>query len=154
VAKPRDRKFLGFSFTGGKEPKRAIAPKALKRFKERVVELTRRGKGMSLRQLIESLGAYLRGWRGYFGFCQTRSVLVKLDRWIRRRLRCVVLRHWKTGKRWYAELVKRGVSEALAAKTAGSAKGPWRHSRSMALHVALPDAFWRWLGLPSVAGDG
>ena len=154
VARPKDRKFLGFSFTGGQGPKRRIAPKALSRMKERVRELTRRGKGMSLRQLIAPLNDYLRGWRAYFGKCQTPSVLEKLDTWIRRRLRCVVLRHWKTGRRRYAELVKRGVSEDLAAKTAGSAHGPWRLSRSVALHVAFPNAFWDWLRVARVAAVG
>src|SRR5882672_634320 len=86
VARPKQRKFLSFSFTGGKEPKRRIAPKAILRFKERIRELTRRTQGRSLRQIIEPLSVYLRGWRGYFGFCQTPSITRALDEWIRRRL--------------------------------------------------------------------
>jgi RNA-directed DNA polymerase len=150
VARPKDRKFLGFSFTGGKELKRRIAPKALKRFRERVRELTGQGKGSSLRQVIEPLASYLRGWVGYFGVCQTPSVLKKQDAWIRRRLRCVVLRHWNTGRRLYAELVNRQVSPDLAAKTAGSACNRWRLSKSPALHIALPNALFTRLGLPNV----
>jgi RNA-directed DNA polymerase len=89
VAKPSVRKFLGFSFTGGNEPRRRIAPQALARFKARVRELTRRTCGRSLKQIVKELSVYLTGWRGYFGFCQTPSVLRELDRWLRRRLRAI-----------------------------------------------------------------
>src|SRR5690348_1128388 len=71
VAKPSIRKFLGFSFTGGKEPRRRIAPQALDRFKARVRELTRRTRGQSLAQIVKKLSVYLIGWRGYFGFCRS-----------------------------------------------------------------------------------
>ncbi|MCY2954409.1 MAG: hypothetical protein NTU53_20960 [Planctomycetota bacterium] len=152
VARPRERKFLSFSFPNGKEPKRRIAPKALDRFKARIRELTRQARGQSLRQMVVPLGVYLRGWRGYFGVCQTPSVLRALDEWIRRRLRCLVLRHWRTGRRKYAELVKRGVGRDLAAQTSGSSHGPWRLARSPALSIALPNAFWDWLGIEHVAG--
>jgi RNA-directed DNA polymerase len=84
VARPQARKFLGFSFTGGKEPKRRIAPQALLRCKRRVRELTRRTRGVSLPQMTKELASYLRGWKGYFGYCQTPSVLHGLDQWIRR----------------------------------------------------------------------
>ncbi len=79
VARPQERKFLGFSFTGGAEVKRRIAPKALLRCKRRVRELTRRTRGISLPQMTKKLSAYLRGWKGYFGCCQTPSVLHGLD---------------------------------------------------------------------------
>jgi RNA-directed DNA polymerase len=151
VDRPLRRKFLGFSFTGGKSPKRRIAPKAIERFKERIRELTRQAKGQSLRQMVGPLGQYLRGWRTYFGINQTPSVTQTLDEWIRRRLRCVVLRHWKTGRRRFAELRKRGVGKDLAAQTAGSSHGPWRLARSPALSIALPNRFWDWLGIERVA---
>jgi len=148
VARPQERTFLGFSFTGGMEPKRRIAPKARQRFKERVRELTRRTRGIHLQTMVEQLATYLRGWRGYFSFCQTPSVLGDLDSWVRRRLRCFVWKQWKRGKRRFAELRRLGVNRELAAKTAGSSHGPWRISRSPALSFALPDAFFIALGLP------
>jgi RNA-directed DNA polymerase len=129
VAKPQERKFLGFSFTSGKELKRKIAPKAIDRFKERVREITHKSKGNSMKTVMEELAQYLRGWRGYFGFCETPSVLQQLDSWVRRRVRCAFWRQWKTGRKRYAELVKRGVRAELAAKTAGSRRGPWRVSQ-------------------------
>jgi len=133
VARPQDRKFLGFSFTYGAQPKRRIAPRARQRFKQRVRELTRRTRGISLPVMVNQLAVYLRGWRGYFGFCQTPSVLKDLDSWVRRRLRCVQWKQWKRGKRRFAELRRLGVGKDLAAQTAGSPHGPWRISRSPAL---------------------
>ena len=76
VARPQERKFLGFSFTAGPEVKRVIAPKALDRFKRRIREITRRAKGVSMKTTIEELAPYMRGWRGYFGFCETPEVLI------------------------------------------------------------------------------
>ena len=151
VDRPSRRKFLGFSFTGGKNAKRRIAPKAIDRFKERIRELTRQAKGQSLRQMVVPMGQYLRGWRAYFGINQTPSVVKALDEWIRRRLRCLVLKHWKTGRKRFAELRKRGVGKDLAAHTAGSCHGPWRLAKSPALSIALPNRFWDWLGIPRVA---
>jgi len=148
VARPWERKFLGFSFTAAKEPKRRIAPKTLLRFKKRVRELTKRNRGVSLARMVAQLSRYLIGWRGYFGFCQTPSVLAGLDSWIRRRLRCFQWKLWKRGKTRYAELRRRGVGKDLAAQTAGSPRGPWHLSRSPALSFALPGAYLDSLGLP------
>ena len=152
VAKPSIRKFLGFSFTGGRAPKRRIAPQALDRFKARVRELTRRTRGRSLAQIVKELSVYLRGWRGYFGFCQTPSVLRALDEWTRRRLRAIAWKQWKRGRTRFAELRRRGVGRDLAAQTAGSPRGPWRVSNSPALTIALPIVYFGSLGLSSVAG--
>jgi len=148
VARPAKRKFLGFSFTSGKQPKRRIAPKTLLRFKKRIRELTKRNRGVSLEQMVQQLRRYLIGWRGYFGFCQTPSVLRNLDSWVRRRLRCFQWKQWKRGKTRFAELRKRGVGKNLAAQTAGSSRGLWHISRSPALSFALPGAYFDSLGLP------
>jgi RNA-directed DNA polymerase len=101
--------------------------------------------------MAAELARYLSGWRGYFGFCQTPSVLLALDHWIRRRLRCVAWKQWKRGRNRFAQLRKRGVSRDLAAQTAGSAHGPWRLSASPALHLALPNATFSALHFPSLA---
>jgi RNA-directed DNA polymerase len=150
VAVPWQRKFLGFSFTSG-TPRRRIAPQALARFKSRVRELTRRTRGASLKQIIREVSRYLVGWRGYFGICQTPSVLRGLDRWVRRRLRCIAWKQWKRGRTRFAELRRRGVGKDLAATTAGSAHGPWRLSNSPALAIALPNALLGTLGLAALA---
>ena len=147
VGKLWECKFLGFRFVGGKESKRSIAPTSLARFKERVRELTRRTRGVTIERMIEQVNRYLIGWRGYYGFCETPSILKLLDSWIRRRLRSVVWKQWKRGKRRFAELRRLGVGADLAAQTAGSAHGPWRISRSPALSYALPNAYFDRLGL-------
>src|SRR5262247_368214 len=151
VAKPSVRKFLGFSFTGGNEPRRRIAPQAIARFKAKVRELTRRTRGASLPQIVKELSVYLVGWRGYFGFCQTPSVLRALDEWTRRRLRAIAWKQWKRGPTRFAELRRRGVGRDLAAQTAGSPHGPWRLANSPALKLAMPNAAFGPLGLASVA---
>jgi RNA-directed DNA polymerase len=152
VARPWERKFLGFSFTANREPKRRIAPKAVLRFKEKVRELTRRTRGVSTERMAEDLARYLRGWVGYFGRCQTPSVLEDLEKWFRRRLRSAIWKQWKRGTVRFAELRKRGVGKDLAAKTAGSAHGPWRLADSPGLHFALPNAYFDSLGLPRLTG--
>jgi RNA-directed DNA polymerase len=151
VAKPSVRKFLGFSFTGGKQPRRRIASQALVRFKARVRKLTRRTRGASLPQIVKELSVYLIGWRGYFGFCQTPSVLRALDEWTRRRMRAIAWKQWKRGQTRFDELRRRGVGRDLAAQTAGSPHGPWRLANSPALNIALPTAYFSSLGLRSVA---
>jgi RNA-directed DNA polymerase len=148
VARPWERKFLGFSFTANREPKRRIAPKAVLRFKEKVRELTRRTRGVSTERMAEDLARYLRGWIGYFGKCQTPSVLDDLEKWFRRRLRSAIWKQWKRGTVRFAELRKRGVGKDLAAQTAGSAHGPWRLAESPGLHFALPNAYFDSLGIP------
>jgi RNA-directed DNA polymerase len=148
VARPWERKFLGFSFTANREPKRRIAPKAVLRFKGKVRELTGRTRGVKVEKLAEELGQYLRGWIGYFGRCQTPSVLQGLEEWTRRRLRSVIWKQWKRGPTRFAELRKRGVGKDLAAQTAGSDHGPWRLANSPALGLALPNAYFDSLGIP------
>lgn len=148
VARPDKRKFLGFSFTSDRQPRRRIAPKAVERFKKRVRELTRRTRGVSIAMMVEELSTYLRGWLSYFGFCQTRSVLRGLEQWLRRRLRSVLWKQWKRGRTRFAELRKRGVGADLAAQTAGSSHGPWHLANSPALAIALPNAYFDSLGLP------
>jgi RNA-directed DNA polymerase len=153
VARPRDRKFLGFSFTSGKQARRRIAPKAILRFKERIRELTCRTPGISMEQRAKELSAYLRVWRGYFGFCQTPSILYSLDQWLRRRLRSVLWKQWKRGNKRFAELRKPAIGHDLAAKTAGSSQGPWRLANSRALAIALPNSYFDSLGIPRLAGS-
>jgi RNA-directed DNA polymerase len=148
VARPSERKFLGFSFTAGRQPgRRKISPQAKRRFEERIRELTRRKRGRKLDDIIEELNRYLSGWRGYFGFCETPSVLKELDGWIRRRLRAYVWKHWKTFKRRREVLMRRNVNRVHATTLAASQKGPWRISRTHTLQHALPNAFFDSLGL-------
>src|SRR5580658_10107866 len=149
VARPQERKFLGFSFTTGPDIKRRIAPKSLERFKRRIRDITQRVKGVSMKTTMEELAPYMRGWRGYFGFCQTPEVLVALTRWVRLRLRAALWRQWKTPRRRRAALIALRVFGQLC-NTADSGRGPWHLDRSKALSVGLSNAHFKSLGLPSL----
>jgi RNA-directed DNA polymerase len=151
VDRPAKRKFLGFSFTNRKQPRRRIAPQSLDRFRSRVREMTRRTRGKSLAQIVKELNVYLIGWRGYFGFCETPSTLSELDQWTRRRLRALVWKQWRHGPNRFAELRRCGVGRVMAAQTASSSRGPWRLSASPVLSMALSNAFFKSLGLATVA---
>jgi len=147
VARPEERKFLGFSISNDGSERR-IAPKALDKFKERIREMTSRTRGLSLPQIIEELTPYLVGWRGYFGFCQTPRVLTNLEAWIRRRLRSYLWRQWGNGHNRFKELRRRGVSQFRAAVAAGSPTGFWRMSGHPAVQAALRNHHFDSLGLP------
>jgi RNA-directed DNA polymerase len=153
VARPQERTFLGFSFIEGPEIKRVIAPRSLERFKQRIRDITRRAKGVSMKTTMAQLASYMRGWRGYYRFCETPQVLLYLTRWVRLRLRAALWRQWKTPRRRRAALMTLGVSPQLAANTAGSGKGPWRLARSKALFIGLSNAHFRSLGLPSLVEE-
>jgi len=149
VARPWHRSFLGFTVKDDPAFRRCIADKAVTRFKERVRELTRRHRGVSLEKMIADLTPFVRGWAGYFGFSQWRE-LPSLDGWIRRRLRCVVWVQWKTRGQRYRELRRLNVPERSASAAIFSPKGPWRLSSSEALHRAFTKARFRRLGLLSM----
>jgi len=127
VARPQERKLLGFSFSTGPEIKRMIAPKALERFKHRIRETTRRAKGVSMETTIAELAPYLRGWRSYFGFCEMPYVLIQLTRWVRLRLRAAMWRQWKTPRRRRAALLALGFARDWLAtqRVADAALGTW-----------------------------
>jgi RNA-directed DNA polymerase len=147
VARPEERKFLGFSISNDGSQRR-IAPKALDKFKAQIRDMTRRTGGFSLQQLIKELKPYLVGWRGYFGFCQTPQVLTNLEAWIRRRLRLYLWRQWRTGQNRFKELRHRGVLKFNAAGAAGSPTGLWRMSGHPSIQQALRNGYFDSLGLP------
>lgn len=150
VDRPWKRKFLGFSFTCNKEPRIRLAPKTLKRFKEKVCKLTCRSKSQSMKKRIDSLNTYLMGWIGYFKLADTRSVLHSLDEWVRRRLRMCYLKQWKKPKTKKRNLVALGLPSEWASLIGGSRKGYWRLSKTPQVNKALGLVFWREQGLKSL----
>lgn len=148
VDKPERRKFLSFTFSA-KKATVLIAEKAKKRFRDRVRELTTRGR--SALQIIADLNPFLRGWAGYFGFCGAYWELRELDSWIRRRLRALSWRAWKRPRKRFRELTRRGVDWFTAIRMVRYKASPWRASRSIAMSKALPDRLWHdQLGLQSL----
>lgn len=147
VDRPWNRTFLGFTFTrsGRRSSRIKISERSIDAFKQEIRRISSRTRGISIKRVISDLSQYLRGWKAYFRLAEARSVLRDLDKWIRRRLRCVHLKQW--GRSGYRELRKRGVSVRLAWNTAKSAHGPWRLSQSPALSFALPLKYFVSLGL-------
>ena len=144
VGRPWERQFLGFTLS--KRLNRSISSKSIKRFKNRIREITCRVRGRRIEVIVKELRRYMLGWQAYFNFTEVRSILKELDSWVKRRLRCYLWKQW--GRRGYRELLKRGVSRDLAWNTSKSAHGPWRLSRSPGLAFALTAKYFAGLGLP------
>ena len=144
VDRPWRRQFLGFTFSW--KLNRRISEESIKRFKNRIREITRRVRGRRIEVIVKELRQYMLGWQAYFNITQVRHILRELDSWVKRRLRCYLWKQW--GRRGYRELKKLGVSTKLAWNTAKSAHGPWRLSRSPGLAFALPAKYLAALGLP------
>jgi group II intron reverse transcriptase/maturase len=152
VARPQDRKFLGYSFwyARGGVVRRRVAPKALVGMKDRVREITARNGGRSMERVIAELRSYLTGWKAYFRLAETPRVLSDLDEWIRHRLRLVQLKQWKRGTTTFRELRARGMSPMAAAKVAVNTRRWWRNA-GMAIHIALPTSYYDQMGVPRLA---
>jgi len=148
VGRPWERKYLGFCMTNSrKAPKIRIHWKTIKRFRERVREITARRRGRSLAQVIGELKRFMSGWWNYYGITESFNRLRPLAHWIRRRLRALVWKHWKNRKTRVGELLKRGVSRNYAVTTGCARKGPWRMSKVKWVNIALPDGHFESLGL-------
>ena len=134
-----ERKFLGFSFTSAKTPKRRIAPKAVVRFKERVRELTSRTRGVSIDRMAEELARFLRGWIGYFGNCETPSVLRSLEEWTRRRRRSAIWKQWKRGRSDSLNCRNGEWANSLPLKRQAvpTVHGRWRTARPLLSHCPM-----------------
>lgn len=153
VARPWDRKFLGYSFWLSSLGKilRRIAPKAIEAMKERVRQITRRHGGRSVSSVVRELSSYLRGWKNYFALSELRGELGYLDGWIRRRLRAIHLKQWKRAWTVCRELLARGGSIHLARGAAAHYQRCWRIAAHNALQVAFPNRYFDELGLPRLA---
>jgi RNA-directed DNA polymerase len=147
VDRPWKRKFLGFSLTMHKESRVRVAPKSVERFKDKLREQFRKGRGRNLQTFLEGLKPQLRGWANYYSMAETRSVFEELDQWIRRKLRCMEWRKWKRGRRRQQRLIAMGLGRETARASAFNGRGPWWNAGATHMNVALPTAYFRRLGL-------
>lgn len=152
VGRPWRRKFLGFSFTSGKEPKVRIAKESIKRMKSKIREITSRKKPYPLSYRIEKLNQYLMGWCGYFALADTPSMFKTVEAWIRRRLRMCVWKAWKKPRTKVRKLIGLGVSKGQAYEWGNTRKSYWRISSSPILHRTLGNSYWSSQGLKSLMG--
>jgi group II intron reverse transcriptase/maturase len=150
VARPWERKFLGYSLTWHKAPKLKIAPTSLKRLEDKIREVLKGARGRSLTKVIDELNPILRGWMAYFKLTETKRVLEKLDGWIRRKLRCILWRQWKRPYTRAKNLMKAGLVEERAFRSAFNQRGPWWNSGASHMNQAFPKSFFDRLGLVSL----
>lgn len=151
VASVVGRKFPGYSFWFAKDGvKRKVAAKPLAAFKQRVRQLTRRSGGRSMGEVVERLRPYLLGWKAYFGLAQTPRIWLRLDEWLRHRLRAIQLKHWKRGKTMYRELHALGASATVAQRVAANSRRWWRNSDGL-LKTVMTIAYFDRLGVPRLS---
>lgn len=150
VARPWERKFLGYSLTWHKAPKLRIAPTSLKRQEDKIRAVLQGARGRSLKKVIDELNPMLRGWMVYFKLTETKRVLEELDGWIRRKLRCILWRQWKRPYTRAKNLMKAGLTEERAFRSAFNQRGPWWNSGASHMNQAFPKSFFDRLGLVSL----
>ncbi len=150
VDRPWHRKFLGYSMTWHRQPRLKVAPTSLVRFKNKVREVLRGGRGRNLKRVIEDLTPRLRGWVNYFRLSEVKGVFEELDGWIRRKLRCMLWRQWKRNYTRAKNLMKRGLGKERAFKSATNGRGPWWNAGASHMNEAFPKRFFDGLGLVSM----
>ena len=150
VARPWQRKFLGYSLTWHKTPKLKIAPTSLRRLEDKIREVLQGARGRSLSYTIAELNPVLRGWMAYFKLSETKKALEELDGWIRHKLRCILWRQWKRPYTRAKNLMKAGLTEERAWRSACNQRGPWWNSGASHMNQAFPKSFFDRLGLVSL----
>jgi RNA-directed DNA polymerase len=151
VARPWERKFLGYSFTMQRETRLKVARESVQRLKEKLREIFRRGRGRNLKKLIEGeLTPLLRGWMNYFRLAEVKGVFEELDSWIRRKLRGLIWRKWKRPFTRAKKLMQRGLAQSQALKSAMNGRGPWWNAGAAHMHAAFPKSYFDRCGLLSL----
>lgn len=153
VARPRERKFLGYSVSSHHRPKLRVAPESVKRFRVKLRQVLRRGRGRNLGAVIGELTPVIRGWAAYFRMSEVKASFEVLDAWVRRRLRCIVWRQWKTSRTRMRELRRRGLYPDRAAAAAYNGRGPWWNAGASHMNLAVPTSLLRSLGLVSLLDE-
>jgi len=151
VARPWERKFLGYSLTWHRESRLKVAASSVQRLKEKLREIFRRGKGRNLSKLIEEeLTPLLRGWMNYFRLAEVKGIFEELDGWIRRKLRCLIWRQWKRTLARAKGLMQRGLKEPQAWESATNRRGPWWNAGASHMNAAFPKSYFDRCGLLSL----
>ncbi len=150
VARPWERKFLGYSFTWHKQARLKIAGSSLKRLKDKVRDIVVGNASRNLGATINELNPVLRGWSSYFRLTEVKGALQDLDGWIRRKLRCLLWRQWKRPATRNKRLQTRGLDERRAWKSASNGRGPWWNAGASHMNAAYPKRAFDALGLVSL----
>lgn len=153
VARPWNRKFLGYSVTWDRAARLRVSPAAVKRLKTKLRTVLARGRGRRLADVVTELNLATRGWVAYFRLAEAKTSFEDLDKWLRRKLRCVMWRQWKRPRTRLHELRRRGLDEARAHLSAYNGHGPWWNAGASHMHEAVPTAVLRQLGLLSLLDE-
>jgi RNA-directed DNA polymerase len=150
VARPWERKFLGYSMTFHKQPRLKVAPAVVDRIRSRLREMFRAARGRNIRNVIEEMTPVLRGWVNYFRLAEVKGIFEELDGWMRRKFRCILWRQWKRSHTRAKNLMKYGLGEERAWKSATNGRGPWWNSGASHMNQCFPKSFFDRLGLVSL----
>ena len=150
VGRPWKRKFLGYSMTPEKKPRLKVAPESEARLRVKLKAIFKRGRGRNLKRVIEEMKMLLIGWSNYFKLAEVKAAFERLDEWIRRRLRCIRWRQWKRAYTRAKNMMKRGLPEERAWKSATNGRGPWWNAGASHMNQALPKLYFDRLGLVSL----
>jgi len=150
VARPWERKFLGYTVTTHYQPKLRVSPESAKRFREALRDVFRRGRGRSLGAVAAEIAPKVRGWLAYYRKVDVRATFEELDQWLRRKLRCIRWRQWKRPKTRLRELIRRGIEPQRARDSAGNGHGPWWNAGASHMNQAVPTRVLHQLGLVSL----
>jgi len=149
VVTSEEFEYLGFAFVKSRATIN-VAAKSVRKFKQRIRELTGRSWGVSMERRLSELRSYVRGWMGYFGLASQLKLFDKLDQWIRRRIRMCYWKQWRRPKRRRAMLIRLGVPRRQAIRHARSRKSYWHMSKTIASGVGLTNAWLAEQGLLSM----
>jgi RNA-directed DNA polymerase len=153
VTRPWQSTFLGYSFTSNHRARLRVPRDTVKRLKAKLRPILRRGRGRNLARVIAEVSRVLRGWVQYFRLSGVKAAFEELDVWIRRKLRCIVWRQWKTPRSRFRKLRARGVSQRKAARAAWGRDGPWASAGGSAINVALSNQVLFEMGLVSLRSE-
>ena len=132
--------FLGFTFAKSRASIN-VAAKSIRKFKQRIRQITGRSRGISMERRLSELRTYVRGWMGYFGLASQLKLFDQLDQWIRRRIRMCYWKQWRQPKRRREMLIQLGVPRRQAIRHARSRQGYWHMVKTIASGVALTNAW-------------
>jgi|LGOV01.1.fsa_nt_gb group II intron reverse transcriptase/maturase len=147
VDRPWNRSFLGYSMTFHKKPRLKVAPDRVKRHKAKIKGILRRGRGRNLRKVIEELKPVMRGWINYYRHAAVKGIFEELDKWLRRKLRCILWRQWKRPWTRAKRMMQRGLMEAHAFRSAFNGRGPWWNAGASHMNLAFPTSYFSQAGL-------
>lgn len=142
--------YLGYGMSWHQQPRLRVATMSLGRLRARLAELLRKARGHKMANTIERINPVPRGWAGYFKLSQSKRPLEEMDGWVRHKLRCAMWRQWKRSSTRARNLMRLGLSEERACKSAYNGRGPWWNSGPPHMNQALPKKLWDRLGLVSI----